>query len=149
MALGADPDYLFARLLHQACNEGLDPESIRRCLRAERTGRSGAEGTATGSRSLDATRCRRAAGHLEPTSAQGTHGGDRGIARKRASPRAGSLRRRRPTDEAAPGGRDLGARLRRRAKGHVLAARAVGGLWGRRRERGERSGSTIIGSGDT
>ncbi|MFG3589279.1 DUF4192 domain-containing protein [Streptomyces sp. NPDC047990] len=43
MALGADPDYLFARLLHQACNEGLDPESIRRCLRAERTGRPDAE----------------------------------------------------------------------------------------------------------
>ncbi|MFI6460041.1 DUF4192 family protein [Streptomyces sp. NPDC050538] len=41
MALGADPDYLFARLLHQACNEGLDPESIRRCLRAERVGRAG------------------------------------------------------------------------------------------------------------
>ncbi|MFD5478463.1 DUF4192 domain-containing protein [Streptomyces hawaiiensis] len=39
MALGADPDYLFARLLHQACNEGLDPESIRSCLRAERKGR--------------------------------------------------------------------------------------------------------------
>ncbi|MFJ4204288.1 DUF4192 family protein [Streptomyces sviceus] len=39
MALGADPSYLFARLLHQACNEGLDPESIRRCLRAERGGR--------------------------------------------------------------------------------------------------------------
>lgn len=39
MALGADPDYLFARLLHQACNEGLDPESIRRCLRTERDGR--------------------------------------------------------------------------------------------------------------
>ncbi|MFJ3494227.1 DUF4192 domain-containing protein [Streptomyces sp. NPDC086091] len=36
MALGADPDYLFARLLHQACNEGLDPESVRRCLRAGR-----------------------------------------------------------------------------------------------------------------
>ncbi|MFB7459488.1 DUF4192 domain-containing protein [Streptomyces sp. NPDC056188] len=41
MALGADPDYLFARLLHQACNEGLDPESVRRCLRAERRGRAG------------------------------------------------------------------------------------------------------------
>jgi len=41
MALGADPDYLFARLLHQACNEGLDPESIRRCLRAERETRRG------------------------------------------------------------------------------------------------------------
>ncbi|MDQ0686717.1 hypothetical protein QFZ56_005680 [Streptomyces achromogenes] len=40
MALGADPGYLFARLLHQACNEGLDPESVRRCLRAERTGRA-------------------------------------------------------------------------------------------------------------
>nr|WP_230396286.1 DUF4192 domain-containing protein [Streptomyces blattellae] len=39
MALGADPGYLFARLLHQACNEGLAPESIRRCLRAEREGR--------------------------------------------------------------------------------------------------------------
>ncbi|MFK0157962.1 DUF4192 family protein [Streptomyces sp. NPDC090493] len=37
MALGADPDYLFAKLLHQACNEGIDPESIRRCLRTERT----------------------------------------------------------------------------------------------------------------
>ncbi|GEC08334.1 hypothetical protein SSP24_59890 [Streptomyces spinoverrucosus] len=40
MALGADPDYLFARLLHQAVNEGLDPESIRRCLRAERDDRA-------------------------------------------------------------------------------------------------------------
>ncbi|MFI2436412.1 DUF4192 domain-containing protein [Streptomyces sp. NPDC018693] len=47
MALGADPDYLFARLLHQACNEGLDPESVRRCLRAERTGRQG-QGHASG-----------------------------------------------------------------------------------------------------
>ncbi|MEV6946319.1 DUF4192 domain-containing protein [Streptomyces sp. NPDC051172] len=54
MALGADPGYLFARLLHQACNEGLDPESIRRCLRAERQDRGrtaveqshGKEGTA-------------------------------------------------------------------------------------------------------
>lgn len=43
MALGADRDYLFARLLHQACNEGLDPESIRRCLRAEREGRERAD----------------------------------------------------------------------------------------------------------
>ncbi|MFG2516222.1 DUF4192 domain-containing protein [Streptomyces sp. NPDC048584] len=41
MALGADPDYLFARLLHQACNEGLDPESIRHCLRSAREDRGG------------------------------------------------------------------------------------------------------------
>jgi hypothetical protein len=42
MALGADPDYVFARLLHQACNEGLDPESIRQCLRKERAQRAAA-----------------------------------------------------------------------------------------------------------
>ncbi|MBC9728477.1 DUF4192 domain-containing protein [Streptomyces sp. TRM68367] len=52
MALGADPDYLFARLLHQACNEGLDPESVRRCLRAERKGR-GRPGTASASATDD------------------------------------------------------------------------------------------------
>ncbi|GHD50404.1 DUF4192 domain-containing protein [Streptomyces galbus] len=46
MALGADPDYLFARLLHQACNEGLNPESVRRCLRAERGGRTAGPGRA-------------------------------------------------------------------------------------------------------
>lgn len=53
MALGADPAYLFARLLHQACNEGLDPESIRRCLRAEREGRE-ARGRAEGAQSTAA-----------------------------------------------------------------------------------------------
>ncbi|MFI9615339.1 DUF4192 domain-containing protein [Streptomyces sp. NPDC052023] len=40
MALGADPDYLFARLLHQAVNEGLDPETIRHCLRTARHDRA-------------------------------------------------------------------------------------------------------------
>lgn len=49
MALGADQDYLFARLLHQACNEGLDPESIRRCLRAGREGLDGTGGGTSGS----------------------------------------------------------------------------------------------------
>ncbi|MFJ3901220.1 DUF4192 domain-containing protein [Streptomyces sp. NPDC090025] len=39
LALEADPDYLFARLLHQACNEGLDPEALRECLRGERDAR--------------------------------------------------------------------------------------------------------------
>ncbi|MGW6569111.1 DUF4192 domain-containing protein [Streptomyces sp. NPDC054975] len=39
LALDADPDYVFARLLHQACNEGLDPESLRSCLREERGSR--------------------------------------------------------------------------------------------------------------
>ncbi|MFF8845093.1 DUF4192 domain-containing protein [Streptomyces sp. NPDC015127] len=35
LALRADPEYVFARLLHQACNEGLDPETLRHCLRQE------------------------------------------------------------------------------------------------------------------
>ncbi|MET9504998.1 DUF4192 domain-containing protein [Streptomyces sp. NPDC006622] len=47
MALGADPSYLFARLLHQACNEGLDPESVRRCLRSEREVRAPETGGGT------------------------------------------------------------------------------------------------------
>ncbi|MFJ6570593.1 DUF4192 domain-containing protein [Streptomyces sp. NPDC091292] len=32
MALGADSTYLFAQLLHTACNEGLDPQAIRECF---------------------------------------------------------------------------------------------------------------------
>ncbi|MEV6651539.1 DUF4192 domain-containing protein [Streptomyces sp. NPDC051219] len=36
VALRADPEYHFAQLLHHACNEGLDPEALRRCLRSER-----------------------------------------------------------------------------------------------------------------
>ncbi|MEU6981741.1 DUF4192 domain-containing protein, partial [Streptomyces sp. NPDC046371] len=44
LALDADPEYLFARLLHQACNEGLDPESLRSCLRKERDARHAAAG---------------------------------------------------------------------------------------------------------
>ncbi|WP_199782894.1 DUF4192 domain-containing protein, partial [Streptomyces alboniger] len=39
MALRADCEYTFALLLHHACNEGMDPESIRRCLRGKREGR--------------------------------------------------------------------------------------------------------------
>jgi hypothetical protein len=39
LALRLDPRYVFAQLLHQACNEGLDPESLRRCLREERGAR--------------------------------------------------------------------------------------------------------------
>ncbi|MFD7962819.1 DUF4192 domain-containing protein [Streptomyces zaomyceticus] len=51
LALDADPEYVFARLLHQACNEGLDPESLRSCLRAERDTRTAPERAA-----LSATR---------------------------------------------------------------------------------------------
>lgn len=36
LALRLDPTYTFAQLLHQAFNEGLDPETLRRCMRGER-----------------------------------------------------------------------------------------------------------------
>ncbi|MFF2329068.1 MULTISPECIES: DUF4192 domain-containing protein [unclassified Streptomyces] len=41
LALRADPEYTFAQLLHEACNQGLDPETLRRCLRGERSARTG------------------------------------------------------------------------------------------------------------
>ncbi|WP_329115051.1 DUF4192 domain-containing protein [Streptomyces sp. NBC_01353] len=50
LALDADPEYVFARLLHQACNEGLDPESLRSCLRHERDSRTAAVETRAGAR---------------------------------------------------------------------------------------------------
>lgn len=40
LALRMDPDYTFAQLLHEACNQGLDPETLRRCLRGERSART-------------------------------------------------------------------------------------------------------------
>jgi hypothetical protein len=38
-AVETDPEYMFGRLLHQACNEGLDPEPLRRCMRQQRAAR--------------------------------------------------------------------------------------------------------------
>ncbi|MFJ6016017.1 DUF4192 domain-containing protein [Streptomyces sp. NPDC092952] len=40
LALRLDPGYTFAQLLHEACNQGLDPETLRRCLRGERDART-------------------------------------------------------------------------------------------------------------
>ncbi|GAA3376536.1 hypothetical protein GCM10020367_48590 [Streptomyces sannanensis] len=50
MALRADPGYHFAQLLHQACNEGIDPEALRRCLRQERGKRTRSKGGAASRR---------------------------------------------------------------------------------------------------
>ncbi|MFG2422418.1 DUF4192 domain-containing protein [Streptomyces sp. NPDC048448] len=128
MALGADPDYLFARLLHQACNEGLDPESIRRCLRAERTGRPGADaartsgadraappgaeepppapGASTPARSSDVT--------AQPAGAAGRRrrrarpAGSGGTRVSRRSPGARGLPVLRPTEDTSPTGEEPG-----------------------------------------
>ncbi|MFG3141666.1 DUF4192 domain-containing protein [Streptomyces sp. NPDC048211] len=48
LALRLDPGYTFAQLLHEACNQGLDPETLRRCLRSERGTRPVRRGHGTG-----------------------------------------------------------------------------------------------------
>ncbi|MFJ6865402.1 DUF4192 domain-containing protein [Streptomyces termitum] len=57
LALEADSGYVFARLLHQACNQGLDPETLRVCLREEREEREG-RSTAGRTRTTSARRVR-------------------------------------------------------------------------------------------
>lgn len=64
LALRADAEYRFAQLLHHACNEGIDPEGLRECLREERRrrepgrGRSSAGTRPPGRRGRTATRRR-------------------------------------------------------------------------------------------
>ncbi|MFD8737583.1 DUF4192 domain-containing protein [Streptomyces sp. NPDC059618] len=94
MALGADPDYLFARLLHQACNEGLDPESVRRCLRAQRT----EQGPSDADRPSDS-------GTLPPTAGAATSGTP-----TPGAPPSTSTARRRKARPAANGGSRAGRR---------------------------------------
>jgi hypothetical protein len=55
LALRADPEYTFAQLLHQACNQGLEPETLRRCLREERGLRDG-QGSGDGPQERNARR---------------------------------------------------------------------------------------------
>jgi hypothetical protein len=60
LALRADAEYTFAQLLHQACNEGLDPERLRACLRRDRSARvdrsSDGAGSTAGRRARSAAR---------------------------------------------------------------------------------------------
>ncbi|MFC8668684.1 DUF4192 domain-containing protein [Streptomyces sp. NPDC057199] len=107
MALGADPGYLFARLLHQACNEGLDPESIRRCLRKERLDRADAEVTASAEHSEE---------HSDsPVDADGPSGPS-----STSSTRVASRRRRKPRSTGSavsrPGSRPSGSAGMRRPR---------------------------------
>ncbi|MGA5497069.1 DUF4192 domain-containing protein [Streptomyces cinereoruber] len=82
LALGADPEYVFAQLLHQACNEGLDPESLRSCLRSERDSRTASEQIAPAS----SRRVRMRASHRQGTrSALGRAGRQTGTRDRRAA----------------------------------------------------------------
>ncbi|MFF6784021.1 DUF4192 family protein [Streptomyces sp. NPDC012510] len=126
MALSADPDYLFARLLHQACNEGLDPESIRRCLRAERKGRD-----------LTADRTETAAA-TEPTPSEQPPGAKPPSDQPCVA--TGPRRRRRPRPEGSPD-----ARATRRSPGaaHPRRSRSTegGSPVGRRQARAADGGN--------
>ncbi|GAB2940079.1 DUF4192 domain-containing protein [Streptomyces heilongjiangensis] len=130
LALAADRDYLFARLLHQACNEGLDPESIRRCLRAERRGRerptttteAGAEGGPEAAEQPSAPTHTVAAAPGDDVAPAGKPCGTGSRRRRRSRPerspdtRAGrrapdgtaQARRPRSTEGTSPGGRRSG-----------------------------------------
>ncbi|WAX77583.1 DUF4192 domain-containing protein [Streptomyces sp. KMM 9044] len=115
MALGADPDYLFARLLHQACNEGLDPESIRRCLRSERDGQGQTDGDGPESTGADSE---------DPDSEDPGDGGPGAAGESTSSGPAVAL------------GRE--ARSRRRRRERVSGAGAGGGSPRRGRAEGSR-----------
>ncbi|PPS90100.1 DUF4192 domain-containing protein [Streptomyces sp. MH60] len=119
MALGADPDYLFARLLHQACNEGLDPESIRRCLRE---GREGGEGAGAATADDDAHGGPSGAREPVRSSAASPPGGRR---RNRSlSPPPHAVRRRPPRERRSQAGRRLArtGRVRRGAEAKTTAS---------------------------
>ncbi|OIK04348.1 DUF4192 domain-containing protein [Streptomyces monashensis] len=122
MALGADPDYLFARLLHQACNEGLDPEAIRRCLRTERPGSARAEAARQTHEAVDAA----------PGALPAVDGGTSGA-------------RAQPDGQVAEPASGTGARRRRRVRSldgndSRPAARAARTAGGGRRPTGSRPG---------
>ncbi|MGW1286181.1 DUF4192 domain-containing protein [Streptomyces sp. NPDC001118] len=121
MALGADPDYLFARLLHQACNEGIDPEAIRRCLRAHRTDRAGRTPEETGAQR-----------HTEEQTARPVLPAPEGAAPHGPSGRTDT------GDEGAEARRGTSTRRRRRARSAdgCDTPRAVGTTGGRRRPAG-------------
>ncbi|CAL9556808.1 DUF4192 domain-containing protein [Streptomyces sp. enrichment culture] len=99
LALEADPEYVFARLLHQACNEQLDPETLRECLRGERDARTQADvRRATGSRTAARTGARAVRRGLRarvgrPGTTQG--GRSTGPGSSEASPSAGPASTRR------------------------------------------------------
>ncbi|GAU69598.1 FHA domain-containing protein [Streptomyces sp. NBRC 110611] len=98
-ALAIDPDYTFARLMHRAINEGLDPEPLRRCLREQHRGAAGTTGgsaASAGSAPADqgASRSTRRPGPVRP-----------GAAARPRGPRGGT----------GPGARTTDGRGRRRA----------------------------------
>ncbi|MFJ2740132.1 DUF4192 domain-containing protein [Streptomyces sp. NPDC087440] len=103
LALEVDRNYTFAQLLHQACNDGFDPEKLRACLRRERAGRRGgpAPGSPQGAHSGTGRRMRRT------STTRRTAGTDRAsVTRRATTARRTSLTRRTslPRPASVPGG---------------------------------------------
>ncbi|MGW6461560.1 DUF4192 family protein, partial [Streptomyces sp. NPDC055078] len=129
LALRRDPEYLFARLLHQACNENLDPETLRNCLRRERDTRE-AERAGVSAGSLAVERTGEA---VRPAAGEGT-----GAPETRAAAAVSDTAQSRETPAALP---------------HTLPGRpGAGGTAGRRVRPGTRKvrppagGSPVTGS---
>ncbi|MFF7729146.1 DUF4192 domain-containing protein [Streptomyces sp. NPDC008001] len=103
-ALAADPEYVFAQLLYRACNEGLDPEPLRQCLRQEQADRALQDAVRAEVERLEAATAATAA-----SAGQGA-GGARSVRRRtRPGGPAGSTR---PAGMTGPAGK---ARARRRS----------------------------------
>ncbi|MFF5497129.1 DUF4192 domain-containing protein [Streptomyces aquilus] len=154
MALGADPDYLFARLLHQACNEGLDPESIRRCLRSEREERGqgepvGAVDSVAGVGRPDKPTGGRTAAAEETEAAEAAVGsGEAATSVSPTEPAVGAGRRRRTrSDAGASGARS--AKGEREGRGPRVGSRSRASAGGGARPGTARpsTGGTRLGGG--
>jgi hypothetical protein len=136
MALGADPDYLFARLLHQACNEGLDPESIRRCLRTERKDRDRGQVPARGRIGAD-----------EDLGEDEISGGDEEFCKDGTAATAEPSAAEAVEPDTVPGTPEVTSRLRRRVRqrgavgGHPRSAASAGRGSGTRVPRPRTSGA--------
>ncbi|MEV7279033.1 DUF4192 domain-containing protein [Streptomyces sp. NPDC093111] len=136
LALDTDPEYLFARLLHQACNEGLDPESLRSCLRKERdTRQAAAAGEAEADESDD-----EAAGHGPGPRADRSGARATGRSRERVAdrpagprPRVAAMRTTRRSGAGRAPVRDAGAVRRAATAPRSAVVRRAG-------RRGTRSG---------
>ncbi|WP_308315827.1 DUF4192 family protein [Streptomyces sp. CC228A] len=117
LALEADPEYVFARLLHQACNEQVDPESLRQCLRGERAARDAA-GTPPGAA--------RPGGRLPGAAARRrARARTSRVARMARAASAGGSGAPGPTGSARPGPGPSRAEPRRTAPPHAVATPAA------------------------
>ncbi|MFC5804732.1 DUF4192 domain-containing protein [Streptomyces formicae] len=142
LALRADPEYVFARLLHQACNDGLDPEELRRCLRREQ-----AAWKAEGAEAGQDARAEHAIGAGPGAAIGATAGGGSGggsAPRLPRSPRAGrptgKAGSRRGTSGAAAPGAGLASRRRPEPGTGTAAARGRSRTTDRGGQRGTGSG---------